>query len=284
MKKQLKKLSKKLHKHLTHCKEYVAAQRFYLKDSLKCLGNSLLLSSKMIVLSALVVVSAFSAVSLHSSYIESHVGSNSVMIKSPAGALLQGSGSGFEVKAPSGKVYTVTNAHVCGLGNDGVIMVEEKRHSGRFIPRHILEIYQDNDLCLIEGLAGYEGLSLSNNPSIGQSVWAVGYPMGEAMDITSGRIKGYGDVEIMLEDVTIDQCKGPSLHVVDAETLFFTVKMCVITRHAVQTSLQIFPGNSGSPMVNVWGDVVGVVFASERGTNWGSAVPVSYLKEFLKAY
>jgi V8-like Glu-specific endopeptidase len=48
-------------------------------------------------------------------------------------------------------------------------------------------------------------------------------------------------------------------------------------------SSPIYGGNSGSPVVNKWGNVIGVVFAGNRTqVNDAYMVPLSYVKDFLK--
>jgi len=218
-----------------------------LKSSLYAVANA----AKILMVTILFTVSSFSAGLIHEGYIASRVGDNVLFIKNPVGALHRGSATGFEVKAPSGKIYTLTNAHVCELQKDGFLLVEEKRHSDRFIPRRVLEIYEDNDLCLVEGMEGYSGLTLADDITVGQSAWEIGYPLGQELNISKGCIKGFNTV---------------------------------LKQYAAQTDVPTFPGNSGSPLVNMYGNVIGVVFASNPRTAWGSAVPLEMVKQFLKAY
>lgn len=221
---------------------------------------------------------------LHSAYLLDKVGSNSVYIQSPAGAKIQGSATGFEVVTPSGKVYTLTNAHVCELQKDGNVLVQEKRYSNRLIPKRVIEIYEENDLCLVEGLEGYEGLSLASSWNVGDLNYAIGYPMGEAMNLSSGFIKEQANVKIIETEIDAADCKGPHQHMEKFPTFLGNLDFCVTIRRAIQTNIPIFPGNSGSPMINAFGHVTGVVFASNNETHWGDSVPLEDVKEFLKAY
>lgn len=241
--------------------------------------NKLLLS----ILAAIFLITSAAATHIHESYLFSSVGSNSVFITSPEGAEVQGSATGFEVKAPSGKVYTLTNAHVCGLQKDGIVMVGEKRNSGRLIPKRVIEVYTENDLCLVEGLEGYEGLSLADSYSIGDLNYTTGYPLGEALNFSSGYLKELGEVEILAE-VDLSECHGKNLKIEHIQDLFGHFDVCVVIRRSVQTNIVIYPGNSGSPMVNAFGHVTGVIFAANNRTAWGSAVPLDDVKEFLKPY
>lgn len=279
MKKRLNKLKKKYTKKLETIKEHLKAQAFYLKHVTSELAGSVV---KGVVLGLFIIVLTLSATTLHDKYIESIVGSNVVYIRSPEGARIQGSATGFEVRAPSGKVYTLTNAHVCELQKDGLVLLEEKRHSGRLIPKRVLEVYEDNDLCLVEGLDGYEGLKLGDSNVVGQHGWAVGYPLGQGLNISSGRIKGFGDVSIL--DDNDQACQGKNKKKTEITYLFFQIEVCEIIRFAASTDVPTFPGNSGSPLVDFRGNVIGVMFASQRETNWGSAVPIKVVKEFLKPY
>lgn len=243
------------------------------KSILQSIGLALFLAASMLM-----------AKPLHDDYLLDKVGNNTVFIRSPIGAKHQGSATGFEVIAPSGRVYTLTNAHVCELQKDGVVMVEEKLNSKRLIPRRVLEVYADNDLCLVEGLEGYEGLKLADSYEIGDFNYAIGYPLGEAMDLTGGYIKSHARIQVLLSDVPPSDCNGPHLKIVQIDTFFGPLDFCAIERRAVQTNITIYPGNSGSAMVNAFGHVTGVIFASNNYTHWGSAVPLADVVDFIKAY
>lgn len=266
--------------YINKIKECLKAQLFYLQTAASGFKEAFKFCAAVLLLAFVSICAPFA----HGRYIEKHVGPNSLFLRSPEGAVLQGSGTGFEVKAPSGKVYTITNAHVCGLQKDGLLLAGEKRNSHRLIPIRVLEVYAKNDLCILEGLAGYEGLTVADDIEVGQFAWAVGYPMGQAMDITSGRIKSFGTILVLDDETPIDKCNKPGMHVEKLNFIFVEIPICVLERNAAQTDLRIFPGNSGSPLVNIYGNVIGVVFAADNRTNWGSAVPLSDLKEFLSAY
>ena len=231
-----------------------------------------------------VMISALAAKNGHNVYLFHKVGSQVVFIQAPAGAKNQGTATGFQVIAPSGRVYTLTNAHVCELQKDGIVLVSEKQNSGRLIPRRVLEVYEKNDLCLVEGLAGYGGLSLADSWEVGDQNWAIGYPMGEALNMTSGFLKEKANIKLFLQEVAPKDCKGPGMSIEDVNLGFISLPFCFIERSAIQTNITIFPGNSGSPMVNVFGNVTGVVFASNNYTDWGSSVPLEDVIDFLKAY
>jgi S1-C subfamily serine protease len=221
---------------------------------------------------------------LHAQYLFSSVGSNVVYVQSPEGAKHMGSATAFEVVAPSGRVYTLTNQHVCELNKDGYLLVAEKRHSQRFIPIKILEVYEDNDLCLLEGLAGYEGLKLADKPDIGDTEYALGYPLGEALNMSSGHIKASQEIWIPEFDINPDLCTGKWLKPRELNTFFGVIVICTRTRPSIATNIPIHPGNSGSPMFNAFGNVTGVIFASSNETHWGYAVGLDDVKKFLSAY
>lgn len=285
----MKKLKKKLHKHINKLRSYVKAQLFYAKQGIaKLLPAALKAGLNLTKLSLLTVVFIFAALfanKMHVKYLEKKVGDNTVFIRSMEDSKLQGSGTAFQIKTPSGKVVTMTNAHICELANDkGEIAILEKKHSNRLVTKRVLEVYKENDLCIVEGLPGYEGLDIGSDLEVGEPVYSFGYPLGEALHFSEGRVKEFGKVTLLDADTPLDRCVGPRQKVQKVQIWFFLVDVCTKTFDSVQTSMVIFGGNSGSPMVNFWGNVVGVVFAGNTRTNWGSAVPLKDVKELLKAY
>ena len=63
------------------------------------------------------------------------------------------------------------------------------------------------------------------------------------------------------------------------------LKMClVITKDAHSTSAVIYGGNSGSPVVDFFGNVVGVAFAANNSDNYGEIISLHDLKNFIARY
>jgi S1-C subfamily serine protease len=222
------------------------------------------------------------------------------------GTKVGGGGTGFQVEAPSGKQYIVTNSHVCesvlkdANGKDFLLV----RKGDHFMKRQVLEISEETDLCLIENWPNLSGLSLGSEPEVGDIVSAVGHPLLGPTAMTTGEVTSFEDVSIPTFtmktgekkfDESIDASDEPCdkfKNEIKEELQFFfflnklkKVKICYINElHAMNTTVPIYSGNSGSPLVDKWGQIVGVVFASERRSNWGTAVSLSHLEKLLKDY
>lgn len=219
------------------------------------------------------VSASLSADQLHMVWLEAKVGENTLFIKGN-----QGSGTAFEVKAASGKVYTITNAHVCELADSNrELQVFDKKNSKRLIPVKIIEIDDVSDLCVLTGLPGYSGLSLGTKTVDGDGVIAFGYPKGEALNIAKGRVKAEVEIEIM---TSIGACTNSGT----TKYLMGMIAVCVSKFKTIATDVSIFPGNSGGPLVNKWGNVVGVVSAADNTTHWGFAVRLVDLETLISAY
>jgi len=261
----------------------------------------------LVVLGVIISLMYFSARApeIHSFIIRSKVGNKTYRIR---GGFNTGGGTGFAVKAKSGTTYIISNAHVCSVSPDGYHVLVSN-DEGKHIWRRIIKISDKSDLCLIQGIPGVEGLSLGSKPAIGQIVAAVGHPSLMPITLSRGEIIAPRDVRI-LKGIIIDpndpndqivslwippiytispkECMQPKNEIVkDKMNWFFVVlevKICLdVTRGAYHTNILIQPGSSGSPVVNFWGNVVGVMFAADR-YNWGIAVSHKDLKEFLSHY
>lgn len=229
---------------------------------------------------ALITGLSLTALYAHKRYLEYVIGSNTFLIKSLPDAPLQGSATAFEIKARSGRVYTVTNSHVCELGNkDGQLQIFEKQHSKRWLPIKILENYQDHDLCILEGVAEYDGLDIGSRPEVGDQGFVFGHPFGSSLHSASGRIKIIEKISVGTS-LSEDRCTGEGKKFIPT----WLGPVCVIIYEALSTELLIYPGNSGSALVNIYGNVIGVIFASNNTNHWGYAVPFEHLERLLNAY
>lgn len=244
----------------------------------------------------------FELPNIHRVWLRNKVASRVVEV---VGAKDSGGGTGFQVQAPSGVTYIVTNSHVCEYAlkeakSKNLLLVKKGDH---YMKRRVYEISDKSDLCLIEGWPGMSGLNLGSEVSISDLVMAIGHPLLGPTTMTVGEVTAFTNVEmvhhIMKSNKKTDKmfgasdepCDQPKNEIRKEQFMLFgviplgEVKMCLVKEtHSIQTNVVIFPGSSGSPLVDRWGQVVGVVFAADDNSNWGLAVDLAHLREFLADY
>ena len=161
-------------------------------------------------------------------------------------------GSGFIITRDG---YVLTNNHViAGADSISVTLENGKTHSAKLV-----KVIQNRDLAVIkiEGASDLPTVRLGDADKVKVGAWAiaVGSPFGFSETVTVGVISAKGRVE--------RQARG------EAEI-----------RDLLQTDAAINAGNSGGPLVNIAGEVIGINQAifSPRGAGnigIGFAIPVN---------
>ena len=165
--------------------------------------------------------------------------------------------------------YLVTAAHVCRAGVEDIILknienfsvflivMGKDENTAKIKDFKIVAVDEENDLCLIyKGSHGLKPVTLSSKEvKIRDSVFIVGAPA------SNFPIEAEGFVSSPHVDMYDDW------------------------KDRMILSLDIFGGNSGGPVFNADGSVVGIISAgSHRYLHLGIAVKSKYLIEFLKKY
>ncbi len=174
-------------------------------------------------------------------------------------------GSGF-VLTKDGLI--ATNKHVVSDASASYIVVDDKGNK-----YSVNKIYRDpsNDLAILKTektpAGGFKPVVLgeSGNLKVGQFVIAIGTALGEFRNtVTTGVVSGLG--------------RG-----ITAGSPFegFAERL----DNVIQTDAAISPGNSGGPLLNSVGQVIGVNTAvASQGQNIGFAIPINVVKESLKNF
>ncbi len=157
------------------------------------------------------------------------------------------SGSGFVIE-PDGLI--VTNAHVV----DGVATARVRLFDGRRFTAKVVGRDNRVDLALlrIDGVKDLPTLPLgdSNRVRVGEFVMALGHPFGLEHTVSFGIVSR----------------KGSPLTVAAPGFDF------------IQTDAAVNPGNSGGPLVNMAGEVIGVNSMAARNGSIGFAIPASLVR------
>lgn len=167
---------------------------------------------------------------------------------------VEGAGSGFLID-PRG--YILTNFHVvAGAQTIEVILGDKSRYPAKFVGAD-----QRNDVALIK--IEPKGKQLASLPlgdsstlQVGQKVLAIGNPFGFQSTLTTGVVSALGRTVQTSESTFIDA--------------------------AIQTDASINRGNSGGPLIDSHGDVIGINSAiyTPSGTTAGIgfAIPINTAK------
>jgi S1-C subfamily serine protease len=155
-----------------------------------------------------------------------------------------GTGTSFAVNG-----VIVTNRHVAS----GSTSLQLATWDGNDFTESVSALSTSADLALLTGTSGPTHVVLAAaDPAAGTSVWVTGYPEGNQLSSLPGVITDYVSGGFYGEPSRI-----------------------------MEISNAIEPGNSGSPVLNAAGQVVGVVFAISHLDGAGLAIPVTTLRSFL---
>lgn len=167
------------------------------------------------------------------------------------------SGSGFII---SGNGYIITNYHVIKQALEGGYTVNVLTFDGEKYDAEIIGCEEDNDIAVLRIDAGdLSPVTIGNSDEmrVGESVYAVGNPLGELEYTMTGGMVSALNREISSRDSSTGTVRTVNMFQFDAA---------------------VNEGNSGGPLFNDRGEVIGVVAAkySETGVEGlGFAIPIN---------
>ncbi|MFH0818617.1 MAG: trypsin-like peptidase domain-containing protein [Patescibacteria group bacterium] len=170
-----------------------------------------------------------------------------------------GAGTGFIV---SNDGYILTNKHVVSdnEASYAVFLSTGEKYDAKLIAQ---DDYTDFAVLKIEG-QDFPAVELGDSANLksGQSVIAIGYALGELKNtVSKGVVSGLG------RSITAGDMYGQ-----DVEKL----------ENIIQTDAAINHGNSGGPLLNINGQVIGInVAVSEVGENIGFALSINDVKNLF---
>ncbi len=175
---------------------------------------------------------------------------------------LLSTGTGFVYKTEGEYAYVLTNHHVIEGGNKVTLTTSEDIE----IEGEVLGSDQMLDLAVIKTSAEHidriAKLGTSEESLLGDTVFTVGSPLGYEYrgTVTSGRLSG--------KDRLVTVGTGSNEWIMKV----------------LQTDAPINPGNSGGPLVNINGEVIGIIslkLVQEEVEGMGFAIPIELAQIYI---
>jgi serine protease Do len=174
-----------------------------------------------------------------------------------------GAGSGFIIKEDQTKIYIATNHHVVKDANSITVSMDNEKE----IKATFLGGEAQSDLAVIVvtkkafedvGLSNYAPATLGDSEAVevGEYVVAIGNALGEGKTVTDGIVSAKN------KDINIDDLK----------------------LKVMQTNAAINQGNSGGPLANMKGEIIGINTAklsTEGVEGMGYSIPINSAKTVI---
>ncbi len=145
----------------------------------------------------------------------------------------------------------LTNSHVVGRRTPIVLLQDDREYESKLVARD-----PDVDLALLSidarGLTPLRPVSVS--PRVGEMVFAFGHPWGQRNSVTRGIVSAL---------VTAQNRRGETLPI-------------------VRSDAPLAPGNSGGPLVNANGELVGInamIIGGDQSVSIAASVAVDFVKK-----
>lgn len=177
------------------------------------------------------------------------------------------SGTGFVYQKDSKYGYVLTNAHVVSNNSN----IQGTLSNNKVVTLTVLGTDSYTDLAVlrmdVKDVLQVASIGTSSNVKIGNTVFTVGSPMGSTYlgTVTKGILSGK------------DRLVATSSSGNNSSTESFIVKV-------LQTDAAISPGNSGGPLVDLAGDVIGITslkLVNEEVEGMGFAIPIEDAMDYV---
>jgi serine protease Do len=173
----------------------------------------------------------------------------------------EGLGSGVIVRRVGKVYYVLTNQHVAGSANE----ISVKLYDGREFKGKLIGGDDRKDIALVsfesdDATIPVAKMGDSDGVQTGDIVFAVGSPLGYMSSVTQGIVSAVG------------RNGGPNNNINDF----------------IQTDAAINQGNSGGPLINIYGEVIGInswIASSSGGSQGlGFSIPVNNVKKPIEDF
>ena len=191
--------------------------------------------------------------------------SSAVMIRNYNNNKVSSTGSGFIYKIDNKYAYIMTNHHVVSGGNKWTIITNtDEEIEGKVLGS---DEYLDLAVVRVEKKNYMSAISIgdSSKVKLGDTVFTIGAPVGYEYrgTVTNGIISGLN----RLVEVSVKSSAGDWV------------------MEVIQTNAAVNPGNSGGPLLNSNGEVIGVIsmkLVQSSIEGMGFAIPMDYAMSHVK--